>query len=92
MKTIQSLCLMKYESTIIIYKENKHMNVSYNGKITMKKCSFNGFRDTKRSLFWLLTQETRNFENHVQNNKLSLSGKLIMTHDPQFTHHQDTGE
>ena len=33
---------MKYECTIIIYKENKHMNVSYNvKKTTIKKCLFN---------------------------------------------------
>ena len=29
MKTIKSLCIMKYEYTIIIYKENKHKNVAY---------------------------------------------------------------
>ena len=29
---------MKYQCTIIIYKENKHINVSYDVKKTMKKC------------------------------------------------------
>jgi len=47
---------MKYKCTIIIYKENKHMNVSYNvKKTTMKKYLFKEIRATKRSLFWLLT-------------------------------------
>ena len=39
----------------------------------MKKYLFNEIRDTKRSLFWLLTQETQNLKNRVQNNKLSLT-------------------
>ena len=37
------------------FRENKHMKVSYNEKITMKRYLFNEIRDTKRSLFWLLT-------------------------------------
>ena len=37
---------MKYECTIIIYKENKQMNVAYNVNTTMKKCFFNDSRDT----------------------------------------------
>ena len=32
MKTIKSLCIIKYECTIIIYKENKDVNVAYNEK------------------------------------------------------------
>ena len=42
----------------------------------MKKYLFNEIRDTKISLFWLLTPETRNFENWVQNSKLSLTWQL----------------
>ena len=57
MKRIQLLCLMKYECTIIIYKDNKHMNVSYNVKTTMKKCLFNKIRDTKGSIFLLRDSE-----------------------------------
>ena len=37
---------MKYVCTIIIYKENKHVNVSYNVKTTMKKYLFNEIRAT----------------------------------------------
>ena len=42
----------------------------------MEKYLFNEIRDIKRSLFWLLTQETRNFENWFQKNKLSLMWQL----------------
>ena len=34
---IQSQCMMKYECEIIIYKENKHMNGSYNVKNNYEK-------------------------------------------------------
>ena len=63
---------MKYECTIIFYKENKHINVSYNVKKNMKKYLFNEIRESKRSHFWLPTQETRNFKYWVQISKLSL--------------------
>ena len=60
MKMENSLCIMKYECTFIIYKENKHMNVAYNVKQNnYEKMFFNEIRDTKRSLFWLLTQSIR---------------------------------
>ena len=39
-KTIQSKCPMKYECTIIIYKENKHIKLSYNVKKDYEKVFF----------------------------------------------------
>ena len=49
---------MKYECTIIIYKENKHINVAYNVKKNLCKSVFSIKLDT----------ETGNFKNHVQTN------------------------
>ena len=46
---------MKYVCTIIIVKENKHMNVSYNVQNNYEECLFNEIRDTKQLAFWLLT-------------------------------------
>ena len=57
---------MKYECSIIIYKENKHMNVAYIVKNNYD--FFNEIRDTKRSLFWLLTRRLGILKNHIQNN------------------------
>ena len=42
---------MKYVCTITSYKENKHMNVSYKLKTTMKKCLFNEIRDIQDDFF-----------------------------------------
>ena len=50
---------MKYECTIIIDKENKHMNVAYNVKTTMKKYFFNEIRDPKR---YFLASDTGDLE------------------------------
>ena len=42
---------MKDICTNIIYKENKHMNVSYNVKNNYEKSLFNEVRDTKNHFF-----------------------------------------
>ena len=54
---------MKYEYTIIIYKDSKHMNVSYNVRNNYEKVSFVAS-----------DMETQNFENQVQNNNNPLHG------------------
>ena len=40
MKTIKSLCIMKNECTIIMYKENKHKYVAYNVENNYEKVLF----------------------------------------------------
>ena len=67
MKTIKSLCIMKYVCTIIIYKENKLLNVSYNVKKQLWKDVYSMQLETPKITFLASDTETGNFENHVQN-------------------------
>ena len=43
---------MKYECTIIIYKENKHVNVQYNVKNNYEKSVFSMKLKTPKDHFW----------------------------------------
>ena len=52
MKTIKSLWIMKYVCKIIIYKENKHMNVSYNVKKKLWKSVYSMKLETPKDHFF----------------------------------------